>query len=293
MANLKDLVVNGSARIVGKIYGTLEGSASKVNNHTVDSDVPSGAKFTDTTYSAATQSANGLLTAADKKILDSTCKFATCTTTRATAAKVVTLANFVLQAGSHIFVKFTATDTANPASGNITLNVNGTGAKNVFVSQAYSSFWQATYTHGPFFYNNQVHEFVYDGTQWVMFIGRDINTTYNNATLGQGYGLCATAAATVAKIVTLKSYVLVEGGIVSVKFTYDVPTSATMNINSRGAKAMYFRGAAIKAGVIKAGDTATFIYNGIQYHLISIDRDSDYEVITETEIKSIVTAAFA
>ena len=47
------------------------GNSSTVNGHTVNSDVPSGAKFTDTTYSAATQSANGLMSAADKKKLDS------------------------------------------------------------------------------------------------------------------------------------------------------------------------------------------------------------------------------
>lgn len=47
------------------------GNASTVNGHTVNADVPSGAKFTDTTYSAATQSANGLMSAADKKKLDS------------------------------------------------------------------------------------------------------------------------------------------------------------------------------------------------------------------------------
>ena len=45
-------------------YASSAGNASKVNNHTVNADVPSGAKFTDTTYSAATTSANGLMTAA-------------------------------------------------------------------------------------------------------------------------------------------------------------------------------------------------------------------------------------
>lgn len=42
-----------------------------VNGHSVNADVPSGAKFTDTTYSAATQSSPGLMSAADKKKLDS------------------------------------------------------------------------------------------------------------------------------------------------------------------------------------------------------------------------------
>lgn len=100
---------------------------------------------------------------------------------------------------------------------------------------------------------------------------KDTNNTYTNATLGQGYGTCATAAATTAKAVTLSNYTLITGGIVAVKFTYDVPASATLNINSKGAKAIYYKGAAITADVIKAGDVATFIYNGSQYHLLSID----------------------
>ena len=47
------------------------GNAAKVNNHTVNTDVPSDAKFTDTTYSNATTSAAGLMSAADKAKLDS------------------------------------------------------------------------------------------------------------------------------------------------------------------------------------------------------------------------------
>lgn len=48
------------------------GNASTVNGHTVNSNVPANAKFTDTntTYSVATQSANGLLSASDKKKID-------------------------------------------------------------------------------------------------------------------------------------------------------------------------------------------------------------------------------
>lgn len=39
-------------------YANSAGNASKVNNHTVNSDVPSGAKFTDTVYSHPTTSGN-------------------------------------------------------------------------------------------------------------------------------------------------------------------------------------------------------------------------------------------
>ena len=45
-----------SAKLVK--YATSAGSASKVNNHTVNSNVPSGAKFTDTVYSHPTTSGN-------------------------------------------------------------------------------------------------------------------------------------------------------------------------------------------------------------------------------------------
>lgn len=50
--------------------GNLTGSAAKVNGHTVNKDVPSDAVFTDTTYSAATTSSDGLMSATDKDKLD-------------------------------------------------------------------------------------------------------------------------------------------------------------------------------------------------------------------------------
>lgn len=48
------------------------GNSATVNGHAVNADVPANAKFTDnnTTYGVATQSANGLLSASDKKKLD-------------------------------------------------------------------------------------------------------------------------------------------------------------------------------------------------------------------------------
>lgn len=51
-------------------YATSAGSASKVNNHTVNIDVPANAKFTDTTYGVATASSNGLMSSTDKTKLD-------------------------------------------------------------------------------------------------------------------------------------------------------------------------------------------------------------------------------
>lgn len=101
------------------------------------------------------------------------------------------------------------------------------------------------------------------------------NNTYNNASMGQGYGTCSTAEATAAKVVTLANYVLATGGVVAVKFTYGLCASATLNINGKGAKNVFINGAAVTsttAKMVKAGDIAYFIYDGTQYQFLGTDR---------------------
>lgn len=51
------------------VYVAANGVATAIS-HAINADVPANAKFTDTTYSNATQSSHGLMTAADKKKLD-------------------------------------------------------------------------------------------------------------------------------------------------------------------------------------------------------------------------------
>lgn len=193
-----------------------------------------------------------------------------CPTAAGTAAKVVTLpdmAGFVLAAGASLYVKFQYTNSvASP-----TLNVNGTGAKAIYrygttaPGTTAATSWQA----------NSVEHLVYDGAAWRMVGWLNDNTTYNNATLGQGYGTCTTAEATAAKVVTLSSYALVTGGIVAVKFSYGLCASATMNVNGKGAKNIFIHGAAVTsttAKLVKAGDIAYFIYDGTQYQFLGTDR---------------------
>ena len=52
------------------VFNGTTGKIIKDRGFTIGKSVPSDAKFTDTTYSAATQSAQGLMSAADKKKLD-------------------------------------------------------------------------------------------------------------------------------------------------------------------------------------------------------------------------------
>ena len=193
--------------------------------------------------------------------------YGTCDTAAATAEKVITVSGsgFSLAAGQMISVKFTTSNTAS----SVKFNVNSTGAKPIWYNNAEYTGNSNRVTG----YANAVMTYVYNGSHWVwVSSGVDNNTTYSNVSLGHGYATCDTAEATVAKVGTLSSYALTKGGIVAVKFTYAVPASATLNINSKGAKSIYFRNAAITANIIKAGDTATFIYDGSYYQLLSIDR---------------------
>ena len=52
-----------------------------------------------------------------------------------------------------------------------------------------------------------------------------------------------------------------------------------MNINSKGAKNIFYKGANITAGIIKAGNIATFVYDGTQYQLVGIDT-----VVTQVKV---------
>lgn len=100
--------------------------------------------------------------------------YGTCDTAAATAAKVVTCANFTtLITGVTIHVKFTNSNTvANP-----TLNVNSTGAKNIYrygttaPSTSSKTSWQA----------GAVVSFTYDGTNWMMNDWLNNDTTYTAA----------------------------------------------------------------------------------------------------------------
>lgn len=190
-----------------------------------------------------------------------------CTTAAGEPEKTVSLFNgdnFSLRIGVEILIKCSYTNTAN----NPTLRVGGTPAKPILYNTSMVESSQV----GVVTVAGRYIKYVYDGQYWV-WCGQsaDVNTTYTNASLGQGYGTCSTDAATVAKIATVDNYALSTGGIVTIKFTNAVPADATLNINSKGAKPIYFRGAAIVANIIGAGDTVTFMYNGNQYVVISID----------------------
>ena len=83
------------------------------------------------------------------------------------------------------------------------------------------------------------------------------------------YGTCSTDAATVEKTVSCTGFNLITGAEITVKFTVtNTASSPTLNVNSTGAKAIYYRGSAITTSYLAANRTYTFRYNGTQYDLV-------------------------
>ena len=107
------------------------------------------------------------------------------------------------------------------------------------------------------------------------------------------YGTCSTEAATAAKTVSLTGFTLATGAKITVKFTVaNTAPNPTLNVNNTGAKAIYYRGAAIGKDYLAANRTYEFIYNGTQYELVGdLDTNSDTKVTNtlNTTAKAYVT----
>lgn len=210
--------------------------------------------------------------------------YAECSTAVNVVAKVISCDGFVLEPGAIIAIRFTSTATTAPTSGNITLNINGAGAKNIVPKENNAVY---SYAWAWYFSNNRTWLFVYNGTYFIC-LNQD-NNNVNPEAFGIGYATCSTAGATSAKVAVFSGYVLRKNGIIAVKFTYAVPANSTLNINKKGAKNIFYRGAKITAGVINAGDIATFVYDGTQYQLISVDAN----YARKTDLPTIDTALSA
>ena len=205
----------------------------------------------------------------------------TCTTAAGTAAKVATTSPlFPLDSsgkpmsGTTIAIKYSNTNSYKTAGTTMTLNVNSTGAYPIYYNDAevVSTTLANTIACG---YKDRYTYYIFNGTQWVwLSYGTDTNTTYSNASLGQGYAIQNNESESDTVTATLSSYALTTGGIVAVKFTTDIGiTNPSLNINSTGSKPIYYRGSTLLRGTVNAGDTVTFIYDGTYYHIISIDKD--------------------
>lgn len=98
------------------------------------------------------------------------------------------------------------------------------------------------------------------------------------------YATCSTAASKQAKVATTtpgSNFSLETGARVIVKFTVtNTASSPTLNVNSTGAKSIYYRGSVISASYLAANRTYEFVYNGTQWDFIGdINTDSAFRVL--------------
>jgi hypothetical protein len=123
------------------------------------------------------------------------------------------------------------------------------------------------------------------------------------AIAASAYAECSTAAGTAAKVAAINTdgdttntaFTLIKGVAVNVKFTVtNTAASPTLNINSTGAKAIYYNGAAITAGYLKANKVYQFVYNGKQWDLVGdvdTNKDTGATSVTTTGSGNAVTTA--
>jgi hypothetical protein len=128
--------------------------------------------------------------------------------------------------------------------------------------------------------------------------------TVNHALAHSAYGVCSTAAGTAAKTVTISTggdttnnaFTLTTGVSVTVKFSNtNSAASPTLNVNSSGAKAIYYNCAAITASYLRANRAYQFVYDGTNWVMVGdVDTDTNttspsYVSVTNTTPSSATT----
>ena len=185
--------------------------------------------------------------------------YGTCTTAAAIAAKVVTVANnasWSLTAGSMVTVLFSNTNTAS----NPTLNVNSTGAKNIYYGTAQITTSNLSYAG----YASRLMTFMYDGTQY-RFICWGVDNNSNTVPSVQ----METAAGTAAKVGTCTNHTLLAKSYVhvNIRYTNTYAGAITLNIDSAGAKPIYLNGSATSSSNYNlAAGTYIAYYDGTNFY---------------------------
>ena len=95
--------------------------------------------------------------------------------------------------------------------------------------------------------------------------------TGDMATLGFGYGVCSTAGATAAKVVSITNTVLTPGGVIAVLFQNAFTASSpTLSVNGSAAKPIKLYGNAMPMGKVHNNTILVMNYDGTQFNVIGI-----------------------
>lgn len=153
-----------------------------------------------------------------------------CTTAGNIAAKTVSLSTFKLQAGSTLYIGFDSTNTAN----NVTLNVNGTGAKPVY-ARGYQI--GSTNLGADTIRTGYVYLLVYDGTNYIIATGIDSAPTQISSVRESSTLAANVTSAPIPKPIydvggySSKMLVYLDGKLLQPAIDYAVDT-ATKTINN-------------------------------------------------------------
>jgi len=192
--------------------------------------------------------------------------YGTCSTTASTATKVVTCSGFELTAGNIIGILFTTANTAATP----TLNVNSTTAKSIYIG---NSTPDSTTNVLKWSADTMIY-FMYDGTYYRYITSISAASVAPSRGANTWYGTSSTGATTQAKTSTIDNFILTKGAVVVITFsTANTYTSAkiTLNINSTGAKDVYYNNAVTSSTntlLWNANETLTFIYSGSYYYFV-------------------------
>ena len=94
-------------------------------------------------------------------------------------------------------------------------------------------------------------------------VGFSGGTTINH------FATCSTSASTTAKTASKASFQLSTGAEIIVKFTYtNTASNPTLNINSTGARSIYYNGTNIPASALAANRVYKFVYDGSYWQLV-------------------------
>ena len=195
--------------------------------------------------------------------------YGTCATAAGTKDKVVTVStdqNFSLKVGTVVGVKFSYTNTYSSATANpITLNVNNTGAKNIWYNTTHSGAGNTGAATQIYGYANRMIYYMYDGTYWVWINYGVLDGNTNTVPSAQ----CETAAATAAKTASLTNHTLTANTYChfNIRYANTAASAITMNVDSSGAKPIYINGTASSSSnhTLPAGTYIAF-YNGTNWY---------------------------
>lgn len=101
-----------------------------------------------------------------------------------------------------------------------------------------------------------------------------------------GYYVCSTQGSTAAKTISAADYTLSTGGCIRVKMeNANTANNATLNINSTGAKPLYYSGVmASSTNSWQAGETVDIYYDGTNYYANNVEGVSR-QVLNEINAK--------